>query len=222
MQFVDVPEVGRTPAGHSTLLSLSLGVTPATDKPTLLKRISNKLAVKSLIHRKQPLDSKISTLPLHDFKARGWNATTERWMMPIYPRLDSDLRRVEDPEETAWNLQRVNVAENLPKAKGKQRDPGESMPTLTISRCLHVYEYIPGPAIIEPGEDQEAHEPSSEKPEAITPGLDASSLSSLKTTDPSTEGSLPSASTSDTTSDTHGLAALSTMGAGPSDLTKVE
>jgi hypothetical protein len=82
--------------------------------------------------------------------------------------------------------------------------------------------YIPGLAIIEPEEDQEAHEPSLEKPEAITPGLGASSLSNLKTTDPSTEGSLPSASTSDTTSDTHGLAALSTMGAGPSDLTKVE
>jgi hypothetical protein len=81
--------------------------------------------------------------------------------------------------------------------------------------------YIPGLAIIKPEEDQEAHEPSLEKPEAITLGLGASSLSSLKTADPSTEGSLPSTSTSNTTSETHALATPADKQAGPSELTKV-
>jgi hypothetical protein len=85
---------------------------------------------KSLIPQKAKApDPGISALPLYDFKARGWDATTERWRMPIYPRLDSALRKVEDREDTVWNLQQVNItAENVPKAKGKQHaNPGERM-----------------------------------------------------------------------------------------------
>ncbi|KAJ7468975.1 hypothetical protein FB451DRAFT_1478661, partial [Mycena latifolia] len=125
--LINVPATDKTPANHRAAVSFSLGVPPAKDKPSLIKRLSHKLAVKSLIRRKEePLEPQISKLPLHEFKARGWDATTEQWRMPVYPRLDSTLAQTPENSEThVWDLEVGDLStDKLPKFKGKQREPG--------------------------------------------------------------------------------------------------
>ncbi|KAJ7477798.1 hypothetical protein B0H11DRAFT_1916975 [Mycena galericulata] len=178
----DLPKTNKTEATYPASLLLS--------KPNLFEQMVKKF--KSLRpHKVEAPDSRMSTLQLYDFKARGWNAITERWMMSIYPRLDSALGTAEDPEGAVWNLQWGNVNT---ESKGKTaRSRGGPITEPKIDEEIHA-----------------AHEPDSEAPEVP-------SRSSLGTTDPSTEGSLPSASTSDTTANTHAAAGIQ---AGPSDMTK--
>ncbi|KAJ7469002.1 hypothetical protein FB451DRAFT_1255513 [Mycena latifolia] len=126
-----VPVTDKNPAKYPALLSLSLGVPPAKEKPSLLKRISEKLAIDSSTHHKtEPLEAQISKLPLYEFKARGWDATTERWRMPVYPKLDSTMTRTaEKSTDHVWDLEVVDLStDKLPKLKGKQREPAGPTP----------------------------------------------------------------------------------------------
>ncbi|KAJ6545392.1 hypothetical protein B0H19DRAFT_999126, partial [Mycena capillaripes] len=133
----------------STPMSLSLAIAPTKDKPGILKRIANKLALKSLTRRKQTESQNIPTLPLYDFKARGWDATTERWRMPVYPRLDDTLCMAEKPGANFWILKRVDDANSGKQPRNKQH----------------------GPQIIEPEEDKErANLPNSNGKQCNHPG----------------------------------------------------
>ncbi|KAJ6564298.1 hypothetical protein B0H19DRAFT_1285671 [Mycena capillaripes] len=118
----DVPEPDKAAPTYPALLALSVAVPPSDEKPNLFRQMANKLAVLSQRKTEDTSDSRISALPLYDFKARGWDATTEEWRMPVYPRLDRALRRAEDQTVDVYDLKRV--AENLAKVKGKQRDTG--------------------------------------------------------------------------------------------------
>jgi hypothetical protein len=102
-----------------------VGVTPSQQKLTFFEKIAN--AIKPLMPRWVESPEPPISVPLYDFKARGWDVETERWRMPIYSRLDSALGRVQDPKDAVWDLRRIEVnTENVDKGKGKERDPGES------------------------------------------------------------------------------------------------
>ncbi|KAJ7743643.1 hypothetical protein B0H16DRAFT_1008648 [Mycena metata] len=85
--------------------SVSIGVAAATDNTGWFKRMFNRLARKSLTNSR-PNQTEFQIPRLHDFKARGWDITTERWKMPAYPLWGQTLRVPHKHEN-----------------KGKQRDP---------------------------------------------------------------------------------------------------
>ncbi|KAJ7899673.1 hypothetical protein B0H13DRAFT_2518519 [Mycena leptocephala] len=140
----DVPDTDKTVPNYDASLLLSVGVTPSQPKLNVFDKIAN--TIKPLIPRRVDSPEPPISVPLYDFKARGWDVETERWRMPIYPRLDSALGRVQDPKDAVWDLQRIGVnTEDVDKGKGKERDPG--------------------PALIEPQQDEEV-------PAPMEPGLD--------------------------------------------------
>jgi hypothetical protein len=127
-RVLDIPTTERTPAKHPALLSLSVGIPPSKKKPSLFKRMTNKRAMKALMdYREEQPKSQILQLPLHEFKARGWDATTEKWRMPVFPTLNETLGRApKNSSAHIWNLEVADMSDpNLTKSKGKQRDPGE-------------------------------------------------------------------------------------------------
>ncbi|KAJ7679579.1 hypothetical protein B0H17DRAFT_1077745 [Mycena rosella] len=234
--LADPPPTVKTAAESSARLSLAIG------SPHL---ISNKLAIKSLTRRKEePLAPQISTLPLHELKARGWDAETERWRVPVYPTLDSTLAHAPHKSTVhAWDLEVVEVstdnlqddhgpetlvpgneniaveaeleaeegelkAHDLPKSKGKQRDPGPAFSQEEIVINVEIAEESDeAPAFTDPG-----------TPSFISKGA------------PSTEGSFPEGSTpvseftatSFTTTETHALGSLLATEPGPSKLEDTE
>ncbi|KAJ7483907.1 hypothetical protein B0H11DRAFT_2279622 [Mycena galericulata] len=188
-------------------LSLSLGVVPPKEKLGFFKRISNKLAVKSLtLRNSEPTDPGITKLSLHEVIARGWDAATEQWIMPVYPALDRALDPADNHMSQVWDVDIADLqADNQPKRKGKQRDPGP-------------------PTIEEPdaGEEQEIVNDLETIPNAIpftTGHLTPSTIDFGNTTE-SSESHFPMAGsrTGSTSSDTH---ALSGAYPGSSDLNKL-
>ncbi|KAJ7508326.1 hypothetical protein B0H11DRAFT_1964373 [Mycena galericulata] len=85
-------------------LALSVGVSPGRRESGLLEKISS--LVKKLTQRKAEPDSRIHDLPLYDLIARGWDATTEQWQMPVYPSLDGNLRSITDKDSSThvWDI----------------------------------------------------------------------------------------------------------------------
>ncbi|KAJ7794118.1 hypothetical protein B0H14DRAFT_2622183 [Mycena olivaceomarginata] len=113
------------------LVSLSIGVPPSKEKPNIFQKLASKWTVLPQQKADDVPDPRISTLPLYELNACGWDATTERWRMPIYPRLDRMLRRAEKQETNLYALQRVAENRSLSKSQGKQRDPGHCVPKPT-------------------------------------------------------------------------------------------
>ncbi|KAJ7081725.1 hypothetical protein C8R44DRAFT_823320 [Mycena epipterygia] len=126
--LANVPITDNTVAKYDVPLSLSVGVAPATKKPGWLQRISSKLGGKSATEVVESSDFQISKLSLHDFKARGWDATTERWRMPAYPSWGRTLNQVtKDSTAHVQNLTADPTMDNLPESKGRQYDPSPTI-----------------------------------------------------------------------------------------------
>ncbi|KAJ7694448.1 hypothetical protein B0H17DRAFT_1057645 [Mycena rosella] len=230
----------KTAAEYSVPISVSIGTPAASTKPSWPQKISNKMAIKSLIRRKkEALPAQIATLPLYELIARGWDATTQRWRVPVYPALDSSLAQTPGKSKVhVWDAEVVEVpgnpqqddlgpeplvpgnqnipveaeleaegelkAHNLPKSKGKQRDPGPASSQEEIVINVQIAgESDEAPAFTDPG-----------TPSFISKGA------------PSTEGSFPEGSTplseftatSFTTTETHALGGLLATEPGPAKL----
>ncbi|KAJ7087109.1 hypothetical protein C8R44DRAFT_900749 [Mycena epipterygia] len=111
----------KIPAEYNASLSLLVGEIDATkNKPNLLKQILNKVTPKSTP------EPQLVDLPLHEFKARGWNATLNRWRQPVYPALDINFRNATESSTAVWNLvaigAEVDETAKLPDYKGKGRE----------------------------------------------------------------------------------------------------
>ncbi|KAJ7091061.1 hypothetical protein C8R44DRAFT_750804 [Mycena epipterygia] len=123
-QTVELAGTDKTKAEYPVPMSLSIGVAPAIEKLSWGQSILKKLPVKSAA---QTEESPISKLPVDDFKARGWDAKTERWRMPTYPSWGAILKQVtKDPADNlakSKGKERPDPTDNLPKSKGKQPDP---------------------------------------------------------------------------------------------------
>ncbi|KAJ7925580.1 hypothetical protein B0H13DRAFT_1974742 [Mycena leptocephala] len=208
---LNAPAADTTPPTMPIKVLLSIGTPPERKEPSLFKRVSDKIHTALTRRQDAQPDSQILQLPMHEFKARGWDATLEEWRMPVCPSLDASLRSAaRELTITAWEL---NVGQghvdNDPKSKGKQRDPG--------------------PVTLDPGNDTEIAikiEPAPEKLKSAdnisVMGHGIPSFTSLGTptqsiqSDTSAAGS-SSTSTSWTSADTPGLSAPS----GPSGSNKL-
>ncbi|KAJ7122384.1 hypothetical protein C8R44DRAFT_981518 [Mycena epipterygia] len=108
-----LPVTEKTKVEDPVRMALSIGVAPAMEKLSWGQSLLKKLTVKSAAPAEGAPDFRVSKLPLDDFKARGWDAKTERWRMPAYPSWGNILKQItKDPKD------------NLPESKGKQRDIG--------------------------------------------------------------------------------------------------
>ncbi|KAJ7737323.1 hypothetical protein B0H16DRAFT_105816 [Mycena metata] len=50
------------------------------------------------------------SIPLHEYTARGWDATNEEWRNVIWPRLDSDFGDASATSQAAWTLELNQMA----------------------------------------------------------------------------------------------------------------
>ncbi|KAJ7917748.1 hypothetical protein B0H13DRAFT_2440706 [Mycena leptocephala] len=88
----------ETPAKYNASLSLLVGeIDVSKNKPNLLKQILNKV-----IPNYTP-EPHLIDLPLHEFKARGWDVSMNKWRQPVYPALDTNFRNATDGP-AIWNL----------------------------------------------------------------------------------------------------------------------
>ncbi|KAJ7694437.1 hypothetical protein B0H17DRAFT_1132060 [Mycena rosella] len=190
----------RTAAEYSVPISVLIGTPAASTKPSWQQKISNRMAIKSLIRRKkEALPAQIATLPLYELIARGWDATTERWRVPVYPTLDSSLAQTPGKSKVhIWDAEVVEVPGNP-----QQDDLGPAP-------------LVPGNEIVI---NVESAGESDEAPAFTDPGTPSFGASSTEGSFP--EGSTPVsefAATSFTTIETHALGGLLATEAGPSKL----
>ncbi|KAJ7787811.1 hypothetical protein B0H13DRAFT_1936686, partial [Mycena leptocephala] len=105
-------------AEYGVPLSLSIGVAP-TDKLSWFKKMANKLIGKSSALRTQIQANPLSAPSLIDFKARGWDATMERWRMPSYPLWGETLQQArENLQIRGQDMEVDNIAN--PTVQGEQ------------------------------------------------------------------------------------------------------
>lgn len=125
----------KAPAEYNASLSLLVGEIEAPkNKPNLLKQILNKVTPKPTA------EAQLVDLPLHEFKARGWDATLNRWRQPVYPALDINFRNATESSTAVWNLVAIGAdvdrPAKIPDYKGKEREGGEHK-VFSISNPVH-------------------------------------------------------------------------------------
>ncbi|KAJ7742734.1 hypothetical protein DFH07DRAFT_943292 [Mycena maculata] len=168
-------------------MALAVGtISSSRRKPSLIKRVTNALAVKSLTLRKgtQP-NPQIVNLPMHEYIARGWDERLHAWRMPIYPTLTSSLHEaLKGPGIAAWQLDVGDfAAEDAPKGKGKGKSRSMMYQLVVANEAVHIGRATETPG---PGETQPVDEPQVQKNlegpatlagTSLTSGLTAASAS---------------------------------------------
>ncbi|KAJ7231316.1 hypothetical protein C8J57DRAFT_181467 [Mycena rebaudengoi] len=102
--LTNLPAAKKT-SEYDAALSLSIGLLDQkhpNDKPGFLRKLTNKLSDISLSRRNPIPNASIETVRLHEYIARGWDASLDQWRLPIYPTLDRNFR----PGATSsWKLE---------------------------------------------------------------------------------------------------------------------
>ncbi|KAJ7768628.1 hypothetical protein DFH07DRAFT_300070 [Mycena maculata] len=85
-----------------------------------LRKFMRSIAPKS--SRQNTKDSILMDLPLHEYVARGWDATNEQWRNTVWPRLDASFSDTRLPSSAAWN-----ITLNTAPARGKLDSRSDTM-----------------------------------------------------------------------------------------------
>jgi hypothetical protein len=122
------PTITGENEGAPTLRST---VVPAIDKPKGLRRIWDAMKPKRLqrilsptAHKGEPPLFLIRQLPLDDVNARGYNLTTDKWIMPNFPPWKHILTALIKSMGDDLALE-TEADTTTAKLKGKQRDLGK-------------------------------------------------------------------------------------------------
>ncbi|KAJ6556808.1 hypothetical protein DFH09DRAFT_1489319 [Mycena vulgaris] len=99
-------------------LSLSVGFLPTQDTPSLFKRMWTHF-------KEDPAKPQLLTLPLDEIRPRGWDANTEQWRKPVFPRWGNILRdALKDRSPRLWHVKLELPEPNLTTSNEKQSEPG--------------------------------------------------------------------------------------------------
>ncbi|KAJ6596551.1 hypothetical protein B0H10DRAFT_1960142 [Mycena sp. CBHHK59/15] len=114
-RYEGLPATDKSAAKHGAAVALSVGALNLSEpkaKAGLLKRVFKP-------RTEEPINQ-ITNIRLHEYKARGWDATLNRWRQPIYPTLDKSFHKTTD-SLAVWKIV-VDITQEAEAVKGKERD----------------------------------------------------------------------------------------------------
>ncbi|KAJ7481844.1 hypothetical protein FB451DRAFT_1444471 [Mycena latifolia] len=101
----DPPTTHNTPLSHDAANSVAIGIfeqRPEAAQSGMRKLMHRIIPKSSSRKRKQPM---LIDLPLHEYVARGWDATNEQWRNTVWPTLDERFSDAGLSSSAAcWNL----------------------------------------------------------------------------------------------------------------------
>ncbi|KAJ6607753.1 hypothetical protein B0H10DRAFT_2194738 [Mycena sp. CBHHK59/15] len=114
-RYEGLPATDKSAAKHGAAVALSVGALNLSEpkaKAGLLKRVFKP-------RTEEPINQ-ITNIRLHEYKARGWDATLNRWRQPIYSTLDKSFHKTTD-SLAVWKIV-VDITQEAEAVKGKERD----------------------------------------------------------------------------------------------------
>lgn len=97
----EVSTTNKTLRSSDAAHSLALGAfeQPKDTGKSPVRKIMRRLSTKSHAERQPTIK-----IPLHEYAARGWDATNEQWRNVIWPRLDKSFTYAAAASPPAWTL----------------------------------------------------------------------------------------------------------------------
>ncbi|KAJ6597483.1 hypothetical protein DFH09DRAFT_1272188 [Mycena vulgaris] len=102
----DPPPTDSAPLVHDAANSVAIGLFEQPADPgrakSSIRKLMNRVTPRSSSRKtKRPM---LIDLPLHEYIARGWDATNEQWKNTVWPTLDKDFLDAGASPSAAWNL----------------------------------------------------------------------------------------------------------------------
>ncbi|KAJ7121090.1 hypothetical protein C8R44DRAFT_736776 [Mycena epipterygia] len=121
------PATDMAPSAHDAANSVAIGLFDE-------RKDAVKSSMRKFMHRITPKSSRRATkqsaladLPLHEYVARGWDATNEQWRNTVWPKLDEGFVDARGSSSAAWNLALDPGTKNLGTDSGDLDNPSASI-----------------------------------------------------------------------------------------------
>ncbi|KAJ7145630.1 hypothetical protein C8R44DRAFT_606 [Mycena epipterygia] len=94
----------KMPTAHDAANSVAIGLFDERKEAvkSRMRQFMHRIAPKA--SRQTTKKSGLADLPLHEYVARGWDATNEQWRNTVWPKLDEGFVDARGSSSAAWNL----------------------------------------------------------------------------------------------------------------------